>query len=81
MAMLGLFGGPLVSASGIAVLLGAFEQGSAAQGIATIPEFLWEAFLAIYLTVKGFKASSPILDGRRVPAMQAHSPAVAPTPS
>jgi uncharacterized protein DUF4386 len=81
MVMLGLIGGPLVSASGIAVLFGAFEQGSAAQGIATVPEFLWEAFLAIYLTVKGFKASSPILDGSRVTAMQAHPPTVAPTPS
>jgi hypothetical protein len=32
-----------------------------AQAIATVPEFLWELSLGIYLTVKGFKAS-PILD-------------------
>src|SRR5262245_29986837 len=49
MAMLGLVGGPLVCLSGIAVLLGAFEAGSAAQAIATIPEILWEASLGIYL--------------------------------
>ena len=61
MAMLGLIGGPLVCASGIAVLFGAFEAGSAGQGIATIPEIAWEASLGIYLCVKGFKASSPIL--------------------
>jgi hypothetical protein len=32
-------------------------RGSAAQSIATIPEFLWELSLGIYLTVKGFKPS------------------------
>ena len=60
MAMLGLIGGPLICASGIAVLLGAIAQGSTAQGVATIPEFFWELSLGIYLTVKGFKPS-PIL--------------------
>jgi hypothetical protein len=57
MAMLGLIGGPLICASGIAVLLGAIDQGSAVQGVATIPEFFWELSLGIYLTVKGFKPS------------------------
>jgi hypothetical protein len=65
MAMLGLIGGPLVCASGIAVVLDLIEKGSAAQGIATIPEILWEASLGIYLTFKGFKTSSPILDETR----------------
>lgn len=60
MAMLGLIGGPLICASGILVLLGVFEQGGAAQGIATIPEFFWELSLGIWLTVKGFNPS-PIL--------------------
>ena len=62
MAMLGLIGGPLATASGVAVLLGVIDQGSAAQGIMTIPEILWEASLGIYLTFKGFKPS-PILSG------------------
>jgi hypothetical protein len=60
MAMLGLIGGPLIILSGIAVFFDVIEQGSAAQGIATIPEFLWELSLGIYLTVKGFKRA-PIL--------------------
>jgi hypothetical protein len=55
MAVLGLVGGPLVCASGIAVLFGVFDQGGAGQGIATIPEFLWELSLGIWLTVKGFR--------------------------
>jgi Domain of unknown function (DUF4386) len=62
MTLLGLIGGPLVFISGIAVVLDVIERGSAAQGIATIPEFLWELSLGIYLTVKGFKPS-PILSG------------------
>jgi hypothetical protein len=60
MAMLGLIGGPLVSVSGIVVLFGGLERGSVVQGIATIPEFLWELSLGVYLIVKGFKPS-PIL--------------------
>jgi len=62
MAMLGLIGGPLIIASGTAVLLGVFEAGSAPQVIATAPEFVWELSLGIYLMVEGFKPS-PITDG------------------
>ena len=63
MAMLGLIGGPLICITGIAVVLGWIEAGGAVQGIATIPEFLWELSLGIYLTVKGFKPS-PVFDRR-----------------
>jgi len=58
MAMLGLVGGPLVALSGIAVLLGLYEQVSAWSAVATLPEFAWEASLAIYLIVKGFRPSA-----------------------
>ena len=62
MALLGLIGGPLIIASGIAVLFDLFQQGGAGQGIATIPEFLWELSLGIYLTVRGFKPSPVLLE-------------------
>jgi Domain of unknown function (DUF4386) len=62
LALLGLIGGPLVMASGIAVLFGVFKAGAAGQTIATIPEILWELSLGIYLIVKGFKPS-PIIAG------------------
>jgi Domain of unknown function (DUF4386) len=62
MAMLGLIGGPLVAASGIAVMFDVIERGSTLQGVATIPEFFWELSFGIYLIVKGFKPS-PILAG------------------
>jgi hypothetical protein len=60
MAMLGLVGGPLICASGILVLLGVLDEGGAGQGIATIPEFVWELSFGIWLAVKGFNPS-PIL--------------------
>jgi hypothetical protein len=58
MAMLGLVGGPLVCASGIAVMFGVFELGSAWQFIATIPEIAWEGSLGIWLLAKGFNAAA-----------------------
>ena len=60
MAILGLIGGPLVMATGIAIMFDAIERGGAIQVMATIPEFFWELSLGIYCIVKGFR-SSPIL--------------------
>ena len=62
LAMLGLIGGPLIIASGTAVLLGIIEPQSSAQVIATVPEFFWELLLGIYLIVKGFRSSSVTTD-------------------
>jgi Domain of unknown function (DUF4386) len=56
MALFGVVGGPLLAASGIAVLMGVIPQGSPAQSILTIPEIIWELFLGLWLTFKGFKA-------------------------
>ena len=60
MAVFGLIGGPLIVASGIAVMFNVIKRGSTLQGVATIPEFIWELSFGIYLIVKGFKPS-PIL--------------------
>src|SRR5215204_5433934 len=57
LAMLGLIGGPLLIVAFVGVLFGVFEQVSLPAAIATIPEFLWELSLGIYLIVKGFKPS------------------------
>lgn len=81
LAWLGLVGGPLIIVSGTAVMFGANHPGStlhSLQGIATIPEFLWELSLGLYCTFKGFRPSSPILqadarEGR--PAAMAVAPA------
>ena len=57
MAMLGLVAGPLLCAAGIAVMFGVFQAAGTGQSIATIPEFIWELALGLYLTVKGFTPS------------------------
>jgi len=56
LALFGVVGGPLLAASGIAVLLGVIPQQSALQGIATVPEVIWEGFLGLWLTFKGFNS-------------------------
>jgi hypothetical protein len=62
MAMLGLYGGPLAAATATAVLFGAYDQTSAANSLFTLPEFVWELSLGIYLIVKGVK-TSPVSSG------------------
>ena len=70
LAILGLIGGPLLVASAIPIMFGVIERGSIWQGLATIPEFIWELSFGIYLIVKGFKpapvpagASGPVARG------------------
>jgi hypothetical protein len=67
MALLGLIDGPLLCASGIAVLFGVLDAGSVPQAIATLPEFLSELFLAVYLTAKGFRRPASVGDDRALP--------------
>jgi hypothetical protein len=54
MAVLGLIAGPVLMAAAIAVIFGVIEQGGLVQTIASLPEFLWELALGIWLTVRGF---------------------------
>jgi uncharacterized membrane protein len=65
MAMLGLIGGPLLIVAFVAVLFGVFEQVSLPAAIATIPEFLWELSIGVYLVVKGFQPSPIIAEYER----------------
>jgi Domain of unknown function (DUF4386) len=75
MTWLGLIGGPLIILSGTLVLFNVIEPGSGAQVIATIPEFFWELSLGIYLIVKGFRSSSPIMVMPDVSMVDGGSPA------
>ena len=78
---LGLIGGPLIIVSGTAVMFTGNDPSStlrSLQGIATIPEFLWELFLGIYCTFKGFRPSSPILQTDTREDRPGAAPAVAP---
>jgi hypothetical protein len=78
LALLGLVGGPLIILSGTLVLFGVADAGGPLQGIATVPEFIWELSLGIYCTVKGFRPSSPILRADTREARAAAQPAVSP---
>ena len=74
---LGLIGGPLIILSGTVIMFGGNHPSStlhSLQAIVTIPEFLWELFLGLYCTFKGFKPSSPIL---RADTRERAMPAVA----
>src|ERR671939_389801 len=63
-AWLGFVGGSLLIITGTAILFGGNDPSDtlrSLQGLATIPEFLWELFLGVYCPFKGFRPSSPIL--------------------
>jgi hypothetical protein len=53
--VLGLVGGPLVFASNLGVMFGAYPQESGITAAGAIPVFAWEISLATYLVVKGLK--------------------------
>jgi hypothetical protein len=59
MALFGVIGGPLLAASGLAVLFGLIPQSAPLQSVATVPEVVWEAFLGLWLTFKGFNRVAP----------------------
>ena len=75
---LGLIGGPLIIISGTLVMFGVDHPSGNLQGMATIPEVLWELFLGVYCTVKGFRPSSPILRADARDGRAKATPAVAP---
>ena len=77
MTWLGLVGGPLIILSGTLVLFDVADPGGTLQGLATIPEGLWELSLGVYCSVKGFRPSSPILRDDRADRAQV-MPAAAP---
>lgn len=57
----GLIGAPLLLASSIATLFGAFGQFSPVAMILVAPIFFWELSLGVWLVVKGFKPA-PIIE-------------------
>jgi hypothetical protein len=56
MTMLGLIGGPLIFLSGMAIVLGAYDNGSTPNSLLSLPEIAWEASLTIYLIRQGVQA-------------------------
>ena len=69
LAMFGLIGGPLLIIAAVLVLFDVIEPGGPVQGLMTIPEAFWELSLGIYLVVKGYRSSSPVLAGPIDPSL------------
>jgi hypothetical protein len=57
MAIFGLVGGPLLILSFVLILFGAYDNGEGPSALLALPEIIWEAFLAIYCSLKGFRPS------------------------
>jgi hypothetical protein len=77
LAMFGLVGGPLTITSGTLVMFGVADQGGTLQGIATIPEFIWELGLSFYPLIWGFRRC-PILAAYDREVRVRATPAMAP---
>jgi hypothetical protein len=69
-ARIGLVGGPMVFASSVAVLFGAYDQTSGAAIAAAFPVFVWEMSLAVWMLAKGFRRN----DVRTVDAWHSIAP-------
>jgi hypothetical protein len=76
----GMIGGPLIVISGTIVLLGGSPAANGLKGPAAIPEIVWELFLGVYCTWKGFRPSASILqaDARPRDDRATAAPATAP---
>jgi len=59
-ALLGVVGGLLLATAATAVMLGVIPNGSTVFVLMAVPEIIWELFLGLYLTFKGFNESSPL---------------------
>ncbi|MEW2592861.1 DUF4386 domain-containing protein [Micromonospora aurantiaca] len=60
--LLGLVGAPLLVASDLGTLFGAWDRLSAVAAVAALPIAVWEFSLGVYLVVKGFRLS-PVTAG------------------
>jgi hypothetical protein len=59
--VMGLVGAPLLASSTIGTLFGINDPVSVWSGIATLPIFLWELSLGLWMAIKGFNQSAPLL--------------------
>jgi hypothetical protein len=58
---MGLIGGPLMISSVIGQIIGINEPISLWSGIALLPIFAWELSLGLWMAIKGFKSSAPLM--------------------
>jgi hypothetical protein len=70
---IGLVGGPLLLASTTATLFGITTATSVTAAIATLPIFVWELSVALWMTFKGFRSTSPIVVAMTKPSASSSS--------
>jgi Domain of unknown function (DUF4386) len=58
----GMVAGTIALVSATCQLFDVFANQSTPAAILIVPEFIWEAFVGIYMTFWGFRRSSPVLD-------------------
>ena len=52
-SVFGIVGGPILTFAGVLVMFDQIQPGASIQAICTIPEFLWELSLGVWLFLKG----------------------------
>ncbi len=77
MPTLGLIGAPLLFSSSIGTVLGINHPMSVWTGIATVPIFVWELSIGLYMTFRGFKPAARLL---AAPPRAVYTPDASPTP-
>ena len=58
---LGLIGAPLIISSAIGTMFGVNEMVSVWSGIGAAPIFVWELSLGLWMAIKGFSPSAPLM--------------------
>jgi len=58
---LGLIGAPLMISSAIGTMFGVNELVSVWSGLGAAPIFVWELSLGLWLVIKGFRPSAPLM--------------------
>ncbi len=56
--LVGLIGAPLLASSTLGIMLGVNHEGSVWQAVATVPIFLWELSVGLWMLVKGFDSDA-----------------------
>ena len=78
---LGLIGAPMLISSTLGTMFGVNTPMSAWSGIATAPIFIWELSVGLWMAIKGFDRSAPIIEAMTVETLDVVDsiPAVAKT--
>jgi hypothetical protein len=64
LSLIGIIGAPLLVSGDIAILFGFIGQHDPSTGLFAIPVALFEFALGIWLIVKGFNPSSPLISDK-----------------